>query len=116
MKHLTKFTVYSTTILTAYLVSEYLVNFLNSYYKAKTYGSVFIGMLVILVVYFPVVTFLDKYIKRMSKTYINQSKGLANNKPFGIIVGFLVMFFVLFVLFALVWHDLNLLEDLKNKF
>lgn len=116
MKQLTKFTVYSITILTAYLISECLVNFLNSHYKEKTYSSVLIGMLVVLIVYFPVVTFLDKYIKRMSKTYINQSKGLSNNSHIGIIVGFLVMFFVLFVLFALVWYDLNLLEDLKNKF
>ena len=116
MKHLHKFTVYSITILTAYLISEYLVDFLNSHYKEKTYSSVLVGMFVVLVVYFPIVTFLDKYIKQMSKTYIKQSKGLVKNSQFGIIVGFLVMFFVLFVLFALVWHDLNLLKDLKNKF
>jgi hypothetical protein len=116
MKQLTKFTVYSITILTAYLLSEYLVGFLNNYYKEKTYFSVFIGMLVVLAVYFPVVTFLDKYIKQMSKTYVNKSKGLAKNSGIGIILGFLVMFFVLFVLFALVWHDFNLLDDLKKMF
>tara|TARA_B100000809_G_scaffold47310_1_gene41921 strand:- start:322 stop:672 length:351 start_codon:yes stop_codon:yes gene_type:complete len=116
MKQLTKFTVYSTTILTAYLISEFLVGFLNSYYKENTYSSVAIGMLVVLIVYFPIVTFLDKYIKQMSKSYVNKSKTLNKNSGLGIIIGFLIMFFVLFILFALVWHDLNLLKDLKNMF
>ncbi len=116
MKRLSKFTVYSITILTAYLISEFLVDFLNHYYKEKTYLSVFIGMVVVLAVYFPVVTFLDKYIKRMSKTYIKKSKELNKNSKLGVIIGFFLFLFVLFGLFALVWYDLNLLKDLKGMF
>ena len=111
MKHLTKFSVYSITILTAYLVSEYFVNYLNSMYKEKTYSSVLIGMGVILIVYYPIVTLLDKYIQKMSKTYIKQSKALHKNSKVGVFLGFSIAFFVLFVLFALVWHDLNLIGD-----
>lgn len=63
-KHFTKFTVYSITILTAYLISEYLVNYLNSQYKEKSYISVLIGMVVVLMIYYPVVIFLNKDIQK----------------------------------------------------
>lgn len=50
----------------------------------------------------------------MSKIYVNKSKVLHKNSFVGIVLGFIVIFFVLSVLFALVWHDLNLFEDLNR--
>lgn len=114
MKNFTKFTVYSITILTAYLISEHLVNFLNSKYKEPTFGSVAIGMLVIIAVYYPVMNILDKYIEKMSRDYIRKSKSLHKSNFIGALIGFSIAFFVLFVLFALVWHDMNFFTYLKN--
>ena len=114
MKQFTKFTVYSITILTAYLISEYFVNYLNSYYKRPNYISVLIGMGIIILVYYPIMQVLDRYIAKASRSYIKKSKSLHKNNFMGLIIGFSSAFFVLFVLFALVWHDMNFFMFLKN--
>ena len=113
MKHLTKFSVYSITILLAYLISGYIVSYLNSYYNEKSYVAVAIEMMVILAVYYPIVTFLDKYIQKASKTYVKQSKSLHKNSKMGLLIGISIAFFVLFILFALV-RELNVFEDFLN--
>ena len=114
MKHFVKFTVYSITILSAYLISEYFVNYLNSFYKTPSYLSVLTGMLVIIVVYYPMMNILDRYIAKATTKYIKKSKTLHNNNFVGILIGFSSAFFVLFVLFALVWHNMNFFTYLKN--
>lgn len=73
-RKLTKFFAYAITIWTAFLLSDWLLVKLESYYSDRTYTSVIIGMAAVLVIYFPILTFLDKYIQRVSSSYIKGSK------------------------------------------
>lgn len=113
-RKLTRFGTVCITILTAYLISDYILLFLEDYKEGRTYKSVLITMVIIIAVYYPALTFLEKYIKKISAEYIKSSKGIAKSSIIGLLVGFIVAFFILFSLFAHVWYNLNILKDITN--
>lgn len=113
-RRVTRFATVALTILTAYLISEYLLIFMEDYKEGRTYKSVFISMLIIVAIYYPALTVLEKYIKKLSAEYVKTTKGVAKNNFVGLFIGFFIAFFILFSLFAHVWYDLNIIKDLSN--
>lgn len=112
---LTKTTKYATliiSILTASLVNEYLVRFINSYYKEGTYLSVLIGMLVTVLVFVPMFGFVKSLMDKASKSYLKASKKIAKKNSTGLFIGFVVAFAILFVLFANIRHNIDVIGNL----
>ena len=118
---LTKSTKYATiviSVLTASLINEALVNYINSYYKEQTYTSVLIGMGVTVLIFVPLFGLIGKWINNLSKSYLKTSKKIAKNSRSGLFFGFLIAFLILFICFAKVRHNLDaiaLFKSLLNK-
>lgn len=109
LKKYTKFVVFTLSILIASLFSEYLVSLLSEY--GKDYKAVAIRMIVTVAIYFPLLTFMEKYIQRASKRYAQASKGVAKSSTLGLTIGFVLALIILFALFAFVLHGKNAFAD-----
>jgi len=112
-----KFTKYATliiSILTASLLNEYIVGYVNSHYKSRTYLSVLIGMAVTLLIFVPVFGIVRKWMDTATKTYLKTSKKIAKKNNTGLFWGFLIAFAVLFVLFAKIRHGIDVLSRINS--
>lgn len=101
------------SILTASLVNEYLVKLVNSYYKEGTFLSVLTGMLVTVLIFVPMFGFVRSVMDKASKSYLKASKKIANKNSTGLLVGFSIAFAILFVLFASVRHNIDVVARLS---
>ena len=116
---LTKSTKYATiiiSVLTASLINEYVVGLINSYYKESTYVSVLIGMTVTILIFVPMFGLVGKWISKVSKSYLKASKKVAKKSSNGLFFGFVVAFVILFILFAKIRHDIDVIANLITLF
>jgi hypothetical protein len=114
---LTKFFVFSLTILTVTLVAGFLKVEIDKYYKGKElYKNVLLGMLMVVLVYYPMTLFLNKFFSQVSKKMVTGSKKISKSNTLGMIIGFSIAIFVLFLGYAKLWYNYNLITDLIQKF
>ncbi len=114
LRKYTKFVVYVITILSATLISEWLITLLEG--VALGYLYVALRMAVFVLVYFPLLTFFEGYIKKVTQRYARESKKAAKSSFFGLTIGFVLALFILFALYAMVLIDKNVFVDIKNWF
>ncbi len=110
-----RYAVYILTILIANYLSEIFFEHLNQF-KERNYLTVLLGMGIIVAVYVPLFGFLEKYLKKASKSYMSGSKSIAKNSKQGMLIGFGVGFLVLFYLYAKLWFKLDLVTDITSLF
>ena len=103
---LSRFAATVITILVGTLISDYSVNLLSEKI-GKSYTGVALGMLATIVIFYPLFTILEKYIKHLSSKYIQKSKSITGNKIGGLMMGFTLAILILFMMFASVWYGLN---------
>lgn len=77
------------------------------------YWLVLVDMIVVVLIFAPAFTLVSKYTKKMSAAYMKTSKKVSNNKN-GTLFGLLIALIILFVLFALMRHGINVIEDLEG--
>ena len=115
-KKLNKVFITSLTILVVSLVASFLKTLVDDYFKDDNiYKSVLIGMGLMVAVYYPMTILLNKYFTKLSQGYLRKSKKIAKSSTLGVIIGFLIAIFVLFVCYSYVWYDTNILADIMNK-
>ena len=101
------------TILVVSLVANFLKAEVEEYYRDKNiYKSVLLGMGIMVVIYYPMTILLNKYFTKLTKKYLTKSKKIAKSNSIGVIIGFLIAIFVLFICYAYVWYDINVISDL----
>ena len=104
------------SILSASLINEYIVKYINSYYKDHSYKSVLIGMAVTVVVFVPLFSVVGKWLTKASKSYVKAGKKVASNNWIGLFVSFIIALAILFVFFAEIRHGLHVTNALKQLF
>ena len=109
----TKYAIYSIAVLSATLINQYLITFIKQYINMHGYLLVLADMLVIILIFTPAFALVSKYTKKMSAVYLKTSKKISNNKN-GTWIGLLAAIGVLFVLFALLRHNIDIVADLKR--
>lgn len=114
IKKYTKFVVYVITILTATLISEWLITLLGG--VATGYKYVAIRMAVFVLVYFPLISFFEGYIQKLTQKYAKESKKAAKSSLLGLTLGFALALFILFALYCMVFNVGNVFVDIKNWF
>ena len=77
------------------------------------YWLVLVDMIVVVLIFAPAFTLVSKYTKKMSAAYMKTSKKVSNNKN-GTLFGLGVAIAVLFILFALLRHNIDVIADLKS--
>jgi len=113
-RKLTQYATLIISILSASLLNEYIVGIINSYYKNRSYLSVLIGMLVTVAVFVPMFGIVRSWMDAASKTYLKASKKVAKKSNRGLFWGFLIAFGILFVLFAKIRHQLDVIQEIKH--
>src|SRR5690606_9632879 len=104
------------SILSASLLNEYILKILKSYYAEPTYQSVAIGMLITLLIFVPIVSFLGKWVGKASKTYLLAGKTISANRTRGLYISFVIAMAILFFLYAKYRHGMDILSRLSQMF
>ena len=114
-RKLNKLFVTSLTILTASLIAIYLIERIDVYFKnGRSYQSVLAGMTLMVIVYYPMTTFLEKYFEVISKKMLSNSKKIAKSNTLGMLIGFSIAIFVLFIFYAQIWYGIDVIKDIKK--
>ena len=111
-RFLFRFAVTSLTILTATLlttaISDYMVSYKN-HYRPLTFT--FIGMAIIIVVFYPLFMKMEEWVKTISKKVLKTGKSMAG-RHLGLALTFLVWLLVLFYFYAKAWYHLDFVKIL----
>jgi len=111
-RFLFRFAVTSLTILTATLlttaISDYMVSYKN-HYRPLTFT--FIGMAIIIVVFYPLFMKLEEWVKTISKRVIKTGKSMAG-RYLGLALTFIAWLIVLFYFYAKAWYHIDFVKIL----
>jgi hypothetical protein len=110
-----KYAVIIIAILLAELVHAYAHSFLLKYKNGvSAYESVALSMAVAVLVFYPAFHFIEKYIVYASHKYLEATKKISGGNTLGLFIGFAIAIFLLFMAFAQVWYQRNLIDDLHH--
>jgi len=109
-----RFVVMTLTILTANLltnaVSDYMVSYKNHY---KPVVFTFIGMAIIVVIFYPLFVKLEGWVKSMSMKIVKKGKSLAG-KYLGLALAFVFCIIILSYFYAKMWYHIDLFKILAG--
>ncbi len=111
----TKFSVIVISILLAELIHEYVQHFFQEWVRESAFGiyiSVWVSMAVAVAVFYPAFHIIDSYLKAASQKYIQGTKKIGKNSFIGLMVGFFLALFLLFIGFSEIWYNQNPLGSL----
>jgi hypothetical protein len=107
-----RFAVTSITILTATLfttaTNEYMISYKN---QIKPVTFTFIGMAIIVVVFYPLFIKLENWIKNLSAKVMRSGRSLAG-KYLGLVLTYICCLLVLGFFYAKMWYHIDLLRIL----
>lgn len=109
-----RFVVTTVTILTANLlttaVSDYMISYKN-HVKPVTFTLIAMGIIV--VVFYPLFTKMEEWVKSLSVRLVKSGKSLAG-KYLGLTMAFLAALMVLCYFYAKAWYHIDLAKALVN--
>ncbi len=109
-----RFFVITLTILTANLITTALSDYMITYkHHVKPITFTFIGMGIIVVIFYPLFTKMEEWVKRFSVKFIKSGKGVAG-KYLGILLTFIIALLVMFYFYAKMWYHIDFLKVLVN--
>jgi hypothetical protein len=111
-KYLFRFIVTTLTILTANLLTSAISDYMVTYkYSTKPVVFTFIGMLVIVVVFYPLFIKLEDWVSGISVKFIKSGRSVAG-KYLGLILSFLGAMVFLFYFYARMWYHIDFIKVL----
>ncbi|MFD0862203.1 hypothetical protein ACFQ1M_08275 [Sungkyunkwania multivorans] len=110
---LSKYAIYSIAVLSAALINGLVIDYVRRHIDQKGYLLVLIDMLIVVLIFAPTFALVAKYTKKLSRVYIYSSNKLSSTKN-GRFVGFAIALIALFVLYALLRHNIDVLDRLKT--
>ncbi len=100
-------------ILLAELLNAFFLLVMEKYKSSHMpYRSTAVQMIASLIIYYPVFTFMEKYFKDGSKQLMSNTKKVAKNHIGGVILAFILVFFICWIALVRIWYDRNLFGDL----
>lgn len=115
-RKITKYAIYAVAVLSATLINQLFLAYVQKYISIKGYLLVLVDMLIVVLIFAPTFALVAKYTKRLSKAYIGTSRKVSKNSRKGTLFGFFIAILILFVLYAVYRHQLHILNDLKIMF
>jgi hypothetical protein len=106
----TKFAVIVISILLAELIHDYIQELLMDWVHESEFGlysSVLISMVVAVVVFYPAFNVIEKYLHYASSKYVEGAKKISKNGFLGLVIGFFLALFLLFIGFSELWFQKN---------
>jgi hypothetical protein len=97
------------TILTANLITIAINNYMVSYkYHYKPLVFTFLGMAIIVMVFYPLFIKLESWVKEISVKVVKSGKSFAG-RYMGLVIVFLLGLMVLSYFYARMWYHINIL-------
>jgi hypothetical protein len=105
-----RFVVMTLTILTANLITIAINNYMVSYkYHYKPLVFTFLGMAIIVVVFYPLFIKLESWVKDISVKVVKSGKSVAG-RYMGLVLVFLLGLMVLSYFYARMWYHINIFQ------
>ncbi|HEX2974651.1 MAG TPA: hypothetical protein VHO68_01840 [Bacteroidales bacterium] len=102
------------TLLSANLLTSWIADKLISYkWEVKPLRFTLISMGIIAIVFFPLFTWLQKWIDRLSRKFVKAGHALAG-KYIGLFFMFITGLFILMCFYAHLWYGINVLKMIIN--
>ena len=115
-KSITKFFVFVLTLFIAEIVSTFAKNYLNIHTGYRDpYKLTAIKMGILIVIYYPVFTFISHVAEIISTHFVKKTKSATIGGMPGLIIAFLIGLFICYVIFLNQWHHINLLKVIWRK-
>lgn len=104
-----KFMVLVLSILLANLIAIWIDKYLLTFrYTQKPYIFTWIGMLVVVAIYYPLFAHIDKWSTKFSERVIRSGSKFAGRKA-GSILAFLAILLIIYMLYGYEWYNTNIL-------
>ncbi|HLP74547.1 MAG TPA: hypothetical protein VK155_16690 [Bacteroidales bacterium] len=111
-KFLFRFFVITLTILTANLLTNAISNYLTTYrHHMKPVAFTFIGMGVIVLIFYPLFIKMEEWVKKISTRFIRTGKSVGG-KYLGLVSAFLIAIALLFYFYARMWYNIDFIKVL----
>lgn len=111
-KFLFRFFVITITILTANLLTTALGDYLVTYRNhIRPVVFTFVGMIIIVVVFYPLFTKMEEWVKKISTKFIKTGKSVAG-KYLGLFLAFIIAMLVLFYFYGRMWYKIDFVQVL----
>lgn len=111
-KFLFRFFVITITILTANLLTTALADYLVTYKNhIRPVSFTFLGMAITVIVFYPLFTKMEEWVKKISMKFIKTGKSVAG-KYLGLFLAFLVAMLVLFYFYSKMWYNIDFTQML----
>jgi len=114
-KKFTKYAIYAVAVLSAALINEYIIKYVKKHIDLQGYFLVVIDMVIIVLIFAPAFALVNKYTKKISKVYLRTSKKISSRNKNGTLLGFIIAIFILFILYASLRYNLDVIEDIKSS-
>ncbi|HLN21586.1 MAG TPA: hypothetical protein VK213_10885 [Bacteroidales bacterium] len=120
-RYIFRFFVITITILTANLLTTAISDYLTTYRNhVKPFTFTLIGMGVIVLVFYPLFTKMETWVKKISSGFIKTSRNVAG-KYLGLFLAIVLAMIILFYFYLKLWYGIDLLRvtfsgNLKNYF
>ena len=114
-RKLFKFMVLIVGILLANLVTIWIDNFmLSKMWKFPAHIATWIGMGVVVVIYYPLFTHIDKWATKAGDKFLKAGKKVAGRR-LGSILAFLIGMLILFFFYGREWFETNVFVSFFNS-
>ncbi|MBP2833655.1 hypothetical protein J8281_15775 [Aquimarina sp. U1-2] len=110
----TQYAVFAVAALCAALINQYIIKYVKAHINQQGYVLVLLDMIIVVLIFAPAFALVTKYTKKLSQTYLKTSKRFSSKRSNGTFLGFIIAIFILFILYANIRHDINVIEDLTK--
>lgn len=108
-RKLTRYVILIFTILMADIIKEIILHIIGlEKDRRHPYLSTAIGMGVIVAIFYPMFTVMEKVLEILSEHYVKATKGVSGGNLKGLTIAFIVGIAVLYVAYLKVWFNLNI--------
>ncbi len=112
-RKITKYAIYAVAVLCAALINEHIIKYVKKHIDQQGYLLVLIDMAIVVLIFAPAFALVTKYTKKLSQVYLKTSRKFSSSNKNGMFWGFAIAIFILFLLYAHLRHNLDVIEDLK---
>ena len=107
-RKLTRYVILIFTILLADIIKELVLHLIGLEKDARhPYSSALISMGIIVAVFYPMFTIMEKALEYLTESYVRTAKGVGGGSIKGLMTAFLIGFIVLYIAYLKVWFNIN---------
>ncbi len=112
-RKLTRYVILIFTILLADIIKEIVLHLIGlEKNHHHPYTSAAIGMGVIVAVFYPMFTFMEKILEYLTESYVKSAKNVTGGSFKGLMVAFVLGIAILYIAYLKVWFNINIFGKL----